>query len=326
MYINNAANIINSEKSIIIGIIYYILKNIKKIQNTNIFIKNNTIRLIIQKLFPDLNIVDTFIKSSYCIHIRTNNLFSNCSNIYIDYLKNYNKYICSNKVKLLPWFDSDDPIVLYEYNKKYKFNISKITKKISNITLNRYKDGILWDNVTQNYIFSLYEKYNKTINYKKILKKIFKQKNDSYDENYIYIKRQINELTVLESNLINNYNKTIQFIIDREILNYFMIEYGSVLNAVKELLLAIPHPTDYFYYSINRIINYAANIIKKYIYHSSLSIKNLKTSDEKQLLRDTDTHHLLQIEKDKNETQNLLVYALMEMINRLAQVRHHIFP
>ena len=229
---------------------------------------------------------------------------------------------------MLPWFDSDDPIVLYEYNKKYKFNISKITKKISNITLNLYKDGILWDNVTQNYIFYLYEKYNKTINYKKILKKIFKQKNDSYDENYIYIKQQINELTVLEHNLINNYNKTIQFIIDREILNYFMIEYSSVFNAVKELLLAIPHPTDYFYYSINGIINYAANIIKKYIYHSSLSIKNLKISDEKQLLGNTHTHthHLLQIEKDKNETQNRLVYVLMEIINSLAQVQHHISP
>jgi hypothetical protein len=309
MYINNAPYIINSEKSIIIGIIYYILKNIKKIQNTGIFIKNNIIRLIIQKLFPNLNIIDTFIKSSYCIHIRTNNLFSNCSNIYIDYLKNYNKYICSNKVKLLPWFDIDDPIILYEYNKKYKYNVSKITKKILNITLNRYRDGILWDTITQNYIFSLYEKYDKTINYKKILKKIFKQKNNYYDGNYIYIKQQINELTILENNLINNYNKTIQFIIDREILKYFMLEYCSVLNTVKELLLAIPHQTNYFYNSINGIINYAADIIKKYIYHASLSIKNLKTLD------DTNNADLLQIEKDKNATQALLLETIIDKID-----------
>ena len=313
MYINNAAYIINSEKSIISGIIYYVLKNIKKIQNTNIFIKNNTIRLIVQKLFPDLNIIDTFIKSSYCIHIRSNNIFSNCNNVYIDYLKNYNKYICSNKVKLLPWFDSNDPIILYEYNKKYKFYISKITKKISNITLNRYEDGILWDTVTQNYIFSLYEKYNKTINYKKILNKIFKQTNNSYDNNYIYIKQQINELIILENNLINNYNKMILFIIDKEILNYFMVEYGSVLNAVKELLLAIPHTTDYFYYSINGINNYATDIIKKYIYRASLSIKNLKPLD------DTNNADLLQIEKEKNTT--LLLETIMNMIDFINHIK-----
>ena len=68
-----------------------------------------------------------------------------------------------------------------------------------------------------------------------------------------------------------------------------------------------------FYYSINGINNYATDIIKKYIYRASLSIKNLKPLD------DTNNADLLQIEKEKNTT--LLLETIMNMIDFINHIK-----
>lgn len=152
MNINYIYNIIWIDRGILLSVIYCILKYYNKISKKNIIIKNNKYYYFINDLFPELK----FSKKKK----HNNNFFFNIrsiikkKNIIIDYISNYDKYIPARSYDYIPWYDINDPLIIYKYSKKYK--VLKNSKLCSN-NLNNICDGGLENNIFR----ILYKLYNK---------------------------------------------------------------------------------------------------------------------------------------------------------------------
>jgi hypothetical protein len=186
------------EKSIILGIIFYIMTNKSNIKNNGVFIEQKGVRKLIQTLFPDIRFLDKKIKK-YNIYIRTRTNNGIC----IDYLNNYNMYIESEKVKVLPWCDIlNDPLIMYHVNKKKKIYITEIHDHIQRI----YK--IYSNKDTEMKIFKFYNKIYPSINGRKIL-------SDHIDIVYNLFER----------------NKKIN-----SLVNYLIVQYSSSFNQIMSVI------------------------------------------------------------------------------------------
>jgi len=180
MYRNNRLqdyNLIWEEKGIVLGIIFYIVENIENIRD--VYIKDHHFLKIIKCVFPNINFhyrykkkdengLNIFIKTH---KIKTNALIiNNINNIKEIRTKQKNFY-------LLPWFNVNNPIVMFKYSKKRKEkNIETIKRKIhefnhmrfntyvdEQLPLINYKCGIVfWDIFTEYQILNAYSEIYRT--------------------------------------------------------------------------------------------------------------------------------------------------------------------
>jgi hypothetical protein len=137
----NNNNLIWEEKGITVGIINFLLNNIKKIRN--VYIEDVFYYKIIKYLFPvlkthnklnvypskkDINII---IKSSNTKNINNCLIINNINNV--SEIKTKKKYF-----NLLPWFNSYNPIIMFKYNKNIKeIDMNKLKKKIHKFSKKR---------------------------------------------------------------------------------------------------------------------------------------------------------------------------------------------
>ena len=158
-------NIVWIERGIILTIIYYILKKYNNLIKKDIIIDNTNYCVFFKKLFPKLNF-NKFIshkKNNFYFNIRK--IIKN-QDIIIDYLINYENIIYTEKISLLPWYDMNDVIIVYEYNKHKKLEISKFKifiKNFSSCRRGNYNNEI-WDLYIENIILKKYILFNKQIN------------------------------------------------------------------------------------------------------------------------------------------------------------------
>jgi hypothetical protein len=148
-------NIVSENKSIVLGIIRYIIKHFDEINNKTIIIHNNRIRHIIKYLFDDL-IIKKKSKhdsddSNFVINIKNNSsdglIINNINNLTDIY----------GKTTLLPWYDEDNPIVMFKYNKHKQYDIERIKHKINTFTKNNRTN---WYNTSSEVNFSRSNSYN----------------------------------------------------------------------------------------------------------------------------------------------------------------------
>ena len=150
--------VIWNDRGIILSIIYMILKKYKKLKNRILIINNKTYRTIIKQIFPELTI-DKYREDNednFYFNIRT---VIKEQDIYIDIIKNYDKYVHTKKIYLLPWYDMNDPLIVYSYNSKYKIRIQKFIDYIDMFTkMKRCNyNGSLWDTTIE---YNIFKKYN----------------------------------------------------------------------------------------------------------------------------------------------------------------------
>jgi hypothetical protein len=142
-------NIIWTDRGIILTIIYYILKKYNKLLDKIIIIDNTVYRHFISHLFPEL------IFKSYNKHMN-DNFYFNIRNIIkeqdivITHINSINNNFKCDKVKLVPWFDINDPIVAFEISNKSKnkYDFSLYNVYIKNSLLckrGKYINGVSWD-------------------------------------------------------------------------------------------------------------------------------------------------------------------------------------
>jgi hypothetical protein len=142
----NNNNLIWEEKGITIGIINFLLNNIKKIKN--IYIEDDFYYKIIKYLFPVLKthnkLNDNPKKHDINIIIKSTNIknINNC--LIINNINNVNEIKTKKKYfNLLPWFNCHNPVVMFKYNKKEKeININKLKKKIHKFNKKRLNNII----------------------------------------------------------------------------------------------------------------------------------------------------------------------------------------
>lgn len=125
-------NIIWENKGIVLSIIRLLLNNYELIKNKTIIIDNKKMRKIIRKLFKKLSVEkiqnnENNIDEHYLVFNIKNNIKNG---VIINNLKNLNS-INAKKVILLPFFDPDNPIVMYVHNEKYNIDMDEIKKMIN---------------------------------------------------------------------------------------------------------------------------------------------------------------------------------------------------
>jgi hypothetical protein len=175
--------VIWNDRGIILSIIYMILKKYKKLKNRILIINNKTYRTIIKQIFPEL-IFDKYNKDNednFYFNIRS---VIKEQDVYIDIIKNYDKYVHTKKIYLLPWYDMNDPLIVYSYNMKYKIRIQKFIDYIDIFTKMKrcnYKGG-LWDITIE---YNIFKKYNMVKPYDNI-RTIYSIFNQYVMKNYHY--------------------------------------------------------------------------------------------------------------------------------------------
>ena len=123
-YLNcNTVNIIWTDRGIKLAIMYVIYFYYNKIKHKNIIIFNKNFRNFAKLLFPKLLI---FKKVSNTNNNNKNFYFNiryiiKKQDIFIDYIKNYDNTIFTKKINLIPWYDINDPLIIYFYNKKKNY-------------------------------------------------------------------------------------------------------------------------------------------------------------------------------------------------------------
>lgn len=151
----NTVNIVWIERGLIIIIIYNILKNYNKLKNKKIYLSNKKLIVFFSYIFSELKFIDTFTnkKNIYIFNIR-NSIYN--SGVVIDYLSNYSDFIPTDKIWLVPYYDMNDPLIMFEYNLNKKLNVQiydEHFKQFSNCHRGNYMNkGLIWDILFENYV------------------------------------------------------------------------------------------------------------------------------------------------------------------------------
>jgi hypothetical protein len=158
-------NIVWVDRGIILTIIYYIIKYYDKLLKKTIIIDNEGYRNFLGTIFPLMKI-KKFTKHydyNFYFNVRKINRYQD---IIIDYISNYNKTINTTKIKLVPWFDMNDPLIVYKYSNKYSVTIKKYLFFIDDFVKCRRGNynGNMWDAYIEKNIILKYRNINRKVN------------------------------------------------------------------------------------------------------------------------------------------------------------------
>ena len=242
-------NFIWLDRGIKLTIIYMLYSRYKYIKYKNIIINNKNFRNFAKLMFPELSILKYDKKISDPFYFNIRHIIKK-QDIIIDYIKNYDNSIFTKKISLVPWYDINDPLIVYKYNKKYNININKYKDFINIFSKSRkenYNNNISWDRYTENIILNLYNnKYNTNI----IIK----------FNSYV-----LNDYTIINNNNLNNKNNIIILKKYNEDENNLNNEVNENYLNYKKNILEIQHKYDKNLTEVINTFNNTINLINKYI-------------------------------------------------------------
>ena len=203
--IKNDISNISENKGILLGLLYFILKNYKNLINKKIIINLTKYTKILKILFLDLNFLDKLTESNNNFNININT--KEIVDLNITYI-NFLEEIKANKVYIVPWFDGDNPLIMFEKSNKEQ-NIEKIKNKI-----------IDWDNCSRT------QQHNKFNNYDEFIENIILNKyiefNNkwSYDDLIKYINTSLSNQIFINKIIKKNKEVLVPYVVPFPINNY----------------------------------------------------------------------------------------------------------
>ena len=244
-------NIIWVDRGILLSIISFIIDNYTKLLDKTIIINNKIYRKFLRIIFSQLEIKkfkkDT--KNNFYFNIRQ---IIKDQDVVIDYLQNYNDMIYTDKINLVPWYDMNDPIVLYEKNKSGKtHDINKYKEYIKSFSLCRrgnYNNSS-WDLAMERSVFIKYNKFNYKVSVISVFnlfnKFILNNYTDTTNNNTIYIPIMDNNINSNEQKQKNaDFNE--QEINNKNNLEKIKLDSNNKITALIDILSN----------NINNIYNY----------------------------------------------------------------------
>jgi hypothetical protein len=121
----NIINIKWEDRGIILGFIYFIAKKYDKMIMKTIYLPDTKLRALMTFLFKDIDFVSNKKKADFLIRIRN----TKKGHLNINNINNLPEEISIKKYYLLPWYDNDNPIIMYSTGSKTIKTID-IKKKI----------------------------------------------------------------------------------------------------------------------------------------------------------------------------------------------------
>jgi hypothetical protein len=228
-------NIVWIERGIIITIIYHILKKYKKLVDKIIIIDNKRYCKFLKIIFPELKF-KTFKKhSSNNFYFNIRKIIKN-QDIIIDYLANYTDNINTNKISLLPWYDMNDPIIVYEYKSDIKIKVKKHKFFINNFSQCKRGDyyNKTWDAFIELLILQKYAKFNNNIHYNYFFNIINTFLKSTYTDTVqkpkiYYINNKQNEDIINQQNILTG-NKGNISTGNKDVINQGNISTGNIVK------------------------------------------------------------------------------------------------
>jgi FtsZ-binding cell division protein ZapB len=159
MDINNPSivTIIWIERGILFTCINIIEHNYLSLFNKKIIVNNSKIKKILKILFPELLFKNFKSHSSKNFYINIRNIVYHQDYI-IDYLNNYDTFINSKHINLVPWYDSNDPLIVYKFDKSFDYDVFFIKNFVQHFTIyirSNFKNDV-WDVYLENKILHKY--------------------------------------------------------------------------------------------------------------------------------------------------------------------------
>ena len=158
-YVSNNCKVINivwTDRGILVSIIYYIIRLYDTLIDKYIIIDLKRYRQVLKRLFFDLKFKKYKKHNSKNFYFNIRKIIKK-QDIIIDYLHNYNIKIPTKKFRYIPWYDLNDPLIIFKYSKKY---YSKKNSFYVPICMRGNYYGHVWD---------AYVEYNILIRYKIII-------------------------------------------------------------------------------------------------------------------------------------------------------------
>jgi hypothetical protein len=185
-------NIVWIERGILLTIIYFVLKYYYKLENKIIIVDNQNYCDFLNYIFKNL----TFKK--YKKH-KSNNFYFNIrkiirhQDIIIDYIHNYEEIINTKRLYLVPWYDMNDILVAYKYNKHRYVKVKKYKRFIDIFSKCRRGNynNMIWDMFIEFETYKKYNKFNSNFNiidvFNSLNNVIMSNYTDTVDKKYYYI-------------------------------------------------------------------------------------------------------------------------------------------
>ena len=153
----NLVDIVWVERGIILMMIYFIIKNYNNLEKKKIVINNKKLRNFFNNIFSNLKFVDDYKKNKkdfFYFNIRS---IQKNQDIIVDYLKNYDEYVPTKKAWLIPYYDLNDPLIIFKYDKSKKLDADLEREIIKNFTCERgnyQNSNTYWDIYFENSILN----------------------------------------------------------------------------------------------------------------------------------------------------------------------------
>lgn len=233
-------NIVWIERGILFAIFAYILKNYDKLIDKKIIIDSKNYRKFFSIIFPKLK----FKKYKHELSDNIDNFYFNIrriikkQDVIIDYISNYKKYINTKKIKLIPWYDLNDPLILYKYNENKKLKIKKYIiffKKFSSCRRADY-NGTIWDSYIENKIMLSYIKKYPNIKFNFLLNFI----NTFIKSNYTNTTNNINHIREYPKIYYQQVEKNIERIVEKPVERIVEKPIEKIVERIVERIVEKP--------------------------------------------------------------------------------------
>jgi hypothetical protein len=312
---NTKCKIVNTvwiERGIILTILYYLIKKYNLIINKIIIIENAKYRILFKLLFPKL-IFEKYEKDNkknFYFNIRK---IIKKQDIIIDYINNYDDFINTSKIKLVPWFDMNDILVSYIYNSNKKINIDKYLNFIINFNKCRRADyyNNIYDNIMEHKIFNLYLKNNKNININNlnyIINKYIKGNYTNTVNNYV-IPLQEQKIYNVNTNLLNDK-------IDTNLLN----ENNELKKKIEYITSLMNEEKQNYKEKIDKVIKEINETDKDKI-NNKLIKKYEKLKKKYNIIINNGLEYIKNLNMDKDNTILLLTEILNNFTDNIAKIQ-----
>jgi hypothetical protein len=177
----NHVNIVWIDRGILLSIMSFIIDNYSVLLDRIIIINNKKYREFFRIIFNQLEIRKFTKKTKKNFYFNIRKIIMP-QDIIIDYIHNYDSTLETDKIHLVPWYDSNDPLIMYQIgdNNMNIIKYKEYIQKFSQCRRGNYNNSS-WDLTMERNILIKYNRFNYRFSINNIFSLLNKFVIDSYN-------------------------------------------------------------------------------------------------------------------------------------------------